>query len=180
MRKQELSARNGAPATIGPKQWCARGAPRRGARPLFVHAEERGHAWRSRRPAKPTPCAGYARALRGHEGAAAPVAESEEQLSYYLAPPYPPLACCFPKSKQKIIHKPSAGSLQTRSVSHTEARASAEAYQLSAKIWFSTSAGKRKRRPAVLGRSASADERRVLAGIGTGLPPPGTCSESRC
>ena len=49
MRKQELSARNGAPATIGPKQWCARGAPRRGARPLFVHAEERGYAWRTRR-----------------------------------------------------------------------------------------------------------------------------------
>ena len=51
----------------------------------------------------------------------------------------------------------------TLSVSHTE-----QTYQLSARIWFSTSAGKRKRRPSVLGRSASADERRVLAEIGTG------------
>ena len=42
-------------------------------------------------------------------------------------------------------------------------KASASAYQQRAKIWFSTLAGKRKRRPAVLGRSACACERRVLA-----------------
>ena len=36
-------------------------------------------------------------------------------------------------------------------------------HQQSAKIWFSTSAGRRKRRPAVLRRSASALARRVAA-----------------
>lgn len=54
-----------------------------------------------------------------------------------------------------------------------EARPRATAYQQRARIWFSTLAGKQKRRPTVLGRSACAFERRVLAtaltgGVGSG------------
>ena len=51
------------------------------------------------------------------------------------------------------------GKLSSRSA-QTDHQQSAK---ISSKIWFSTSAGRRKRRPAVLRRSASALARRVAA-----------------